>query len=244
MENFWYIACQSKDLKKILSRVATDNKLKFTAHVVIDKILNYIQSDIRKLLHVLKDLYYMSNGKVINENILDAYLKDSSIEIKNVTNSAILDTGIWLNTYNEYKEYVLIKQKEEYPIFKVNEDGEVFKLDYNFHGVYVLSLDVNRLNKRHSPDKSVFNSWKTIPYDKERGLYHKQPVWVITDGTCEIAFAFISDKYEIESDITYICYPNSNSEYFTAENNHVKPITMEQLKTMPFVWEMYKQLED
>lgn len=66
-----------KDFKSILRRVACDNKMKFQSHTVIDKILEYTQLDIRKLLYMLRDLYYTSNDKIINDNMLESYIKYS-----------------------------------------------------------------------------------------------------------------------------------------------------------------------
>lgn len=159
-----------------------------------------------------------------HSDILDAYLEDSSIEIKNLTNSAILDTGIWLNTYNEYKEYVLIKPKEEYPQFRIDSDGYILKWEEESIYEVMLSSCVEDIGKKFC--RSIWNDLEPIPYNKERGLYHKQPCWY-------------GNTYGY-SKIRRIGFYNSNDE----NKDLIEPITPEQLKVMPFIFEIYKQLED
>lgn len=159
-------------------------------------------------------------------DILDTYLKDNSVEIEvvysigNSSNSVkVLD---FIDSYDERLDYIL-QQKEEYPQFKVNKKGEVFRLNDEDSCTVFLSPETDFIGKIFGNINELF--LETIPYDKERGLYHKQPVWCVS----KLDKTIILDFYDI--------YTNMWTDYT------FEPITLEQLKVMPFIWGMYKQLE-
>lgn len=182
------------------------------------------------------DISYSHKYKLINlkhKHILDAYLEDNNVEIKNVTNSAILDTSIWLNTYNEHKEYILIEPKEEYPQFKANENGDVFRFNNSYTFTIVFSHIPDKVNSTFDiKNAKELDSLKQIPYNKEKGLYHKQPVWIKDNES------IIIDFYNVIENRTSIHCIGNKSIY------DIEPITPEQLKVIPFIWDMYKKLED
>lgn len=180
------------------------------------------------------------NYKLIHkrhQDILEAYLEDSSIEIE------LLDYANWvllnkrthtsfIEDYCELDNY-RIKPKEEYPIFKINEDGEIFKITtvYN-RATCKLGIDLDK-----TLEYDEVKNLKTIPYNKERGLYHKQPVWCWDNE--DVAKKIIK-FYDCKNGCTFSYDGQLEGECF----ENIEPVTQEQLKTMPFIWEMYKQLKD
>lgn len=186
------------------------------------------------------DKYKLIHKK--HKDILDAYLKDKNIDIEYFTNYYD-DNNVWstcvnfIDLYKESEDYRL-KPKEEYPIFKTNENN-VIMIESKTNFICMLSSsDGWRIGKHYDYNitaKDELSSYNTIPYNKERGLYHKQPVWGIKgNSTPRIYFYnYNSDSLELITDFIYC-------DEFT----EIIPITPDQLKTMPFIWEMYKKLED
>ena len=119
-------------------------------------------------------------------------------------------------------EYNLVpKEKtEQYPIFKRDSKGNVYKIinslshEIVFHEKQILICQVLET-------KGHWNDFETISYDKERGLYHLQPVFVFYGNDCSIEFFNLIANYG---------------------NRTVEAITAEQLNTMPFVWSMYQEV--
>lgn len=166
-----------------------------------------------------------------HKEILDAYLADNSVEIEFSYGDAI----VWdiqedfISRYNEKKHYRL-KLKPQYPIFKRNENGEVFRFEDSSSYPLVVLSDY-RLNKHTSDDLS---DTEIIPHDRERDLYQFQPVWCWDDTDPymkQIRF------YSREGSVVR---HNNVQQMVTWDN--MEPITSEQLKTMPFIWDMYTNL--
>lgn len=172
--------------------------------------------------------------KLIHKNhkeILDAYLADNSVEIEFSYGDAIVwDTQEdFISRYNEKKHYRL-KPKQEYPIFKRNEDGEVFKIiSSDSFGTQYETMLCKDFNERH------MLSGETIPHDTKTGLYHLQPVWCWDDEHKSKVTMF----YDVELKMAIGFIVEKGNEYHW---DNIEPITPEQLKTMPFIWDMYTNL--
>lgn len=167
---------------------------------------------------------------------LDAWLEDNSVEIeyRYLSKTIWSDIGEFIESYNENGEYRL--KQQQYPIFKRNEDGEVFEIISNgtFECVFGSKTKMAKSWSQNEFPKTV-NDFETIPYDKERGLYHLQPVlcWG-NNWTCgkNIRFYSVINGKSID--------PNNIKSAGTYDN--IEPITPEQLKTMPFIFDMYKKI--
>lgn len=117
-----------------------------------------------------------------------------------------------------------------YPIFKKNPEGMLFRFDEPhkladglYHGHWMMYKDVTMLGG--DTQRLDWPGWTDVPYDSERGLYDGQPCYVWYDGVPSLKFFNIDRHYE---------------GYYES----VEPIPLETLKTMPFIWGMYKQLKD
>lgn len=159
--------------------------------------------------------------------ILDAYLADNSVEIECIPiNEDNLDfpirypsEGNFIEWYYEGYDYRL-KPQTQYPIFKRNKDGDVFKIVNANHHTIMLSEESEILGSTYGTFTEI--PYKTIPYYSERDLYHLQPTWA-------------KDKF---GNISIIFYENLD----VYRNFELTPITPKQLKVMPFIWDMYQKV--
>jgi hypothetical protein len=169
-----------------------------------------------------------------HRNILDAYLEDNNVEIEfKATNKWFKLEGDFINTYSPLTIYNIV-EKEEYPQFKASDDTEVSKLEKD-KATIMISENPNRIGIDYKSD--LIKYLKPIPYNEEKGLYHKQPIWCWDEEACS---ARIIRFYDVVNDCTFMYDGSSGGILF----DNIEPITPEQLKTMPFLWEMYKQLKD
>ena len=134
-------------------------------------------------------------------------------------------------------EYDLVpkEKSEQYPIFKRNEDGEVFRFESERKWECVLTKHNDYYGKQLY--SKAYSEFETIPYDKEKGLYHLQPVWFkLYDckGTIDIPEIGF---YDAESNNVIYSITGCVCHY-----NEIEPITPEQLKVMPFIWSMYQEV--
>ena len=170
-----------------------------------------------------------------HKDILDAYLAYNSVEIQERSGSNWNTLTDWFTYYTESRDYRL-KPQTQYPIFKRNENGEVVCC----FGHNDVKLQLGKVTQDIGSLVIVkygwytASVWNTIPYDAERGLYHLQPVWFTSKhGYRTIGFYNMSNKNVFNSD--GIPWAENN---FYCEN--IEPITLDQLKTMPFIWDMYQ----
>ena len=163
-----------------------------------------------------------------HKDILEAYLADNSVEIYDNTYDELVEPYHFIENYDENIEYELLKQ--QYPIFKKVENG-IFKQTSNYDCEWVLHRSSESCGNMFR-DYTGNDTPETIQYDKERGLYHLQPVWcrLSNDSTRYIDF------YDVELGTTRI------NGIFDYELEIFEPISLEQLKSLPFIWDMYKEL--
>lgn len=114
------------------------------------------------------------------------------------------------------------KQKIEYPLFRRSKNNEMFRFDEEYKWTCVLSDEENRIG-----DASIvlnIYDMNVVKYDKSKCLYHLQPCWELcyTDKSYRAIAFYRADLYE-------------------SGRFYVEPINIEQLKAMPFIWDMYKR---
>jgi len=114
----------------------------------------------------------------------------------------------------------------EYPVFKKNSNGEVYRFDeVNPNGISVLWE--NRYKATTELYGSEVSSWTDVEYDTERRLYHGQPIFCYgKDNMRRI------DYYDVKLKRPMVSMVNRN----------IEPISLEALKTLPFIWEQYTEL--
>jgi len=116
--------------------------------------------------------------------------------------------------------------KEVYPMFKKNEDGEIFCITSNstLHAVLLKNQhSITFTGDNHHKAVENYMELEDVQYDAKRGLYHGQPVYSVQDISRYITIYSVTD-YSDEIDLVF------------------EPIPLETLKTMPFIWEQYKAL--
>ena len=74
----------NSDIKKILIKIVTLEKLNIKDHRVLDKILDYSQSDIRKLINTLYDLYNIHETDPITYSKIDQYMNVTQKKDRNI----------------------------------------------------------------------------------------------------------------------------------------------------------------
>ena len=150
----------------------------------------------------------------------------------------IIKPEYFFNFYDENNRY-RYKNKINYPIYRKSKDGEVFRFDQRFGGSYVLCENSNNYvwSKSLLDDSFIKIFDKEIPFDKKRGLYQFQPCWFEQpNGLIFIDFyEYYDDKENKKSGAYFHDKPSTHFE-------SIIPITGEQLKVMPFIWEMYKKI--
>ena len=82
------------DMRKILMRIANAEKIKLKHEVVINKIINHSQGDIRRLIFTLQDIKNAYGDKIINLEMLEEYSlisnkKDVDIDLYKATDELL-----------------------------------------------------------------------------------------------------------------------------------------------------------
>ena len=184
--------------------------------------------------------YYQIGIKIVlvskkHKQILDAYIENNEVEIELNSKDDIWLVTDFINKYNEDFDYRL-KPKQEFPIFKENEDGEILKFtSENFYEI-VLSYAYTYIGKKYrNVNKELLELLKDVPYNKKRNLYHKQPIWC-WDNHCKCSRQL--RLYDAINNSTFDTFGNENG----ASYNNYEPLTTDQIKSMSFIWNMYKKI--
>jgi len=128
------------------------------------------------------------------------------------------------------KEKILNKvfeNKIEFPVFKKDENGNIYKFNDEFDYDIVFIKDSKSINSDLAIDDKSLN---LIPCDKQRGLYNKQPVWCWNNGCKEKQLRF----YNVVSKGAYSIYNNS---IFDFNFDNYKALTLEQIEILDFMME-------
>ena len=207
--------------------------------------------------HIERDLW------AIDKNFIDKYEEDCEYRLKQQYSSLIeskdepsihllrhlyhdLGTLKWIGAdegwdlaIEKVREYLStelnnrLKPEQQYPIFKrsvnfIFKQTSEYDCEWVFHkNSYAIGNEFREYTGRDIVE--------TIPYDKERGLYHLQPVWCWGNnwiGGRNIRF------YSAE---TKKCIDVNNIKSAVNYDN-IEPITPEQLKVMPWLFDMYQQV--
>jgi len=111
-----------------------------------------------------------------------------------------------------------IPKEPKYPIFKKNQKGEIFRFDgREGYPVLAKNWSTNSVSIYYYPKEY----WSDVEYNSELDLYDGQPCYLsyIYDREIIIQFYDIKSKY--------------------LSNHILKPVPLETLKTMDFIWDLY-----
>lgn len=207
------------ELDALKEKYATGNYICISGETRNQKTIWVIVSDISQ--------FTFGNFKLIHKkhkDILDAYLADNNVEIEErISGSSHWHQLVcdWLEAYHPSNHEYRLKPQVQYPIFKRNGVGEVFRFEpYSITGSCVFGDSYNMVGTWYDN-----KNYKIIQYDIEQGLYHLQPVFCIHPDDRHIIISFYN-----------------KSDSFFKECGMLESITREQLKTMPFIWDLYKKV--
>lgn len=139
--------------------------------------------------------------------------------LKNLKNLVILKKEKILNK--------IFENKVEFPIFKKDDAGNVYKFndEIDFEIVFIK-------NKNNLKNDLEFNdsNLKLVHCDKERELYNNQPIWCWNNGYKEKQLRF----YNSFSKCAYSCYSKS---IFDFHFDNYKALNLEQIDILDFMME-------
>lgn len=86
------------DLRKILIKIVKGENIKINSESVVRDIINHSQSDIRRLIYTLQDLYYAYGNKMIDNKVMNSYnsfskKKDIDIDLFNATKNLLFNNN-------------------------------------------------------------------------------------------------------------------------------------------------------
>ena len=94
------------ELKNLICKVLNKENIKIESNKIIDLLIDFSQSDIRKLINILQELNYHYNNKVISEENFSKYIKLSKQKHNEL---GLFDTTLELinfnKTYEEINQY-------------------------------------------------------------------------------------------------------------------------------------------
>jgi len=141
--------------------------------------------------------------------------------------SGVLETKEFSPTYN----LTPIVPEITYPIFKKNKNGDIFKFTDSENMICVLSSTLKSSGASFKTNTFSHDVWEDVPYDPVQGLYHGQPVWL----------HFLQDASMIYFYCGYGKFTTKGQQPDTlCSSITIEPISLDTLKTLPFIWKQYK----
>lgn len=128
------------------------------------------------------------------------------------------------------RNLVPLKPKVQYPVFKKNHIGEVYKFTNTDSAIIMLTKITKFIGSvEFGLDLASIHStaWTDVAYDSERELYDGQPCYM-----------------NMGNDILPCLTLFNINKHYNDKLNKLTPIPLEALKHMPFVWDMYKRSKE
>jgi len=99
------------ELKTLVKKICQKEKLTFDNETLIEKLIEFAQNDIRRLINLLQDLsYHVSNNKISHENINEFIEKSRE---KNIDVGLFDSTERILNNYLDYETIIKLYESEK-----------------------------------------------------------------------------------------------------------------------------------
>jgi len=99
------------ELKEFILRIITNENIKFSSDYVYNRIIEFAQSDIRRLLNLLQELSYHAVNNTITDNCIDEFILKS--REKNMNIGLINSTKKILNNYLDYDTVIKLYETEK-----------------------------------------------------------------------------------------------------------------------------------
>lgn len=99
------------DMNQILNKICAKEGINIRNKLVSDKIVEYSQSDIRRLINTLEDIKFTYDGEPINMNIIHEYFNMS--KKKDIDKDLFKATGKLLDDYNSIDECITYYETEK-----------------------------------------------------------------------------------------------------------------------------------
>lgn len=122
---------EKEEIIKLIKSIFLKENIKYDSDECLEKIIEFSQYDIRRLLNILQDISL--NFTSLNNNIIDTFINKS---LHKITNYGLFDSTI--DIINNYKNY--------YDIFKYYENEKVL-LPLMIHENYQKKLEKNKNEK-------------------------------------------------------------------------------------------------
>jgi hypothetical protein len=101
----------SIQVSKLIFKICQNEKIKINDKKVINKLINFSQYDIRRLINMLQELSYHYKKKEIKEDDINNYIKNS--REKNIDIGLFESTRQLLNSYESYDEIIKLYEGEK-----------------------------------------------------------------------------------------------------------------------------------
>jgi replication factor C subunit 1 len=99
------------ELVKFIKKIIANENITFSSSIVFDKIIDFAQADIRRLLNLLQEISYHAVNNVIDENKIDEFILKS--REKNMNIGLINSTKKILNNYLDYDTIIKLYETEK-----------------------------------------------------------------------------------------------------------------------------------
>jgi replication-associated recombination protein RarA len=101
----------NNELVKFIKKIIANENITFSSSIVFDKIIDFAQADIRRLLNLLQEISYHAVNNVIDENKVDEFILKS--REKNMNIGLINSTKKILNNYLDYDTIIKLYETEK-----------------------------------------------------------------------------------------------------------------------------------
>ena len=101
----------NNELKKFISKIIANENITFTSNTIYDKLIEFAQSDIRRLLNLLQELSFHAINNTITDKIIDEFIIKS--REKNMNIGLINSTKKILNNYLDYDTIIKLYETEK-----------------------------------------------------------------------------------------------------------------------------------
>ncbi len=99
------------ELKTLVKKICQKEKMLFESDGLIDKIINFSQNDIRRLINLLQELSYHVSGNKITESHISEFIEKS--RAKNIDVGLFDSTERILNNYLDYETIIKLYESEK-----------------------------------------------------------------------------------------------------------------------------------
>jgi replication factor C subunit 1 len=101
----------NEELKLMIKKIIYNENIIFATDTVYNKLIDFAQSDIRRLINLLQELSYHTKHNIITDNIINEFI-DKSRE-KNINIGLVNSTKKLLNNYLDYDIIIKLYESEK-----------------------------------------------------------------------------------------------------------------------------------